>query len=119
MGGGEVKSADGGQQRCGAAESDRAEREAARDRRACVCCVFRLLLVIAAPKLPYSLEHRKQHAKPQRTDARFAVGGVPTLIHWTAAGAPGAKLGPELEAAASPAEAVALVAKFVAETRGA
>lgn len=51
-----------------------------------------------------------------RTDARFRVGGVPTLAHWPGGGGAATKMGPELEAAGSPAEAVALVAKFVADT---
>jgi hypothetical protein len=46
------------------------------------------------------------------------VGGIPTLVHWRGAGGggAGAKMGPELEDAASPQEAVALVAKFIMDT---
>lgn len=53
---------------------------------------------------------------PCRVDPRFLVGGVPTLVHWKGAGEAGEKLGSELEAASSPQEAVALVAKFIIDT---
>ncbi|GBF91444.1 hypothetical protein Rsub_04184 [Raphidocelis subcapitata] len=59
-------------------------------------------------------------AHPCRVDPRFKVGGVPTLVHWRGGGSgAGAKMGLELEDAASPQEAVGLVAKFIAETSAA
>lgn len=45
------------------------------------------------------------------------MGGVPTLVHWTLAGEAGEKLGADLENAAGPEEAVAVVAKFILDTK--
>lgn len=68
----------------------------------------------------FSVFTQSQHTIcAHRTDPRFQVGGVPTLVHWTAAGAAGSKLGGDLEDAKSPEEAVALVAKFILDTKDA
>ncbi len=54
-----------------------------------------------------------------RTDPRFTVSGVPTLVHWPGGGAAAVKLGGELEEAKSIDEAVAVVGKFILDTKGA
>lgn len=51
-----------------------------------------------------------------RHDPAIKLGGVPDLMRWTADG-PTAKLGTALEKAASPQEAVAVVAKFLLDTQ--
>jgi len=55
----------------------------------------------------------KSPEHPFRKDSKIKLTGVPTVLGWSAAG-PTARLGGELEAAASPAEAVAVVSRWLA-----
>lgn len=54
-------------------------------------------------------------ADPCRHDAKVQLGGVPDVMCW-GPGGPTAKMGKDLEKAASPAEAVAAVAAFIDTT---
>lgn len=58
----------------------------------------------------------KDPQHPLRNDPAIKLGGVPDLMRWGAEG-PTAKLGVALEKAGSPAEAVAVVAKFLLDTK--
>ncbi|KAF6252451.1 hypothetical protein COO60DRAFT_522374 [Scenedesmus sp. NREL 46B-D3] len=58
----------------------------------------------------------KDPQHPLRQDAAIQLSGVPDLMCWGADG-PTAKLGGALEKAASPGEAVGVVAKFLLDTR--
>jgi hypothetical protein len=71
-----------------------------------------------ASRQPHGCQFTLPPSPLPRTDPRFKVTGVPTLVHWLGGGRAGAKLGPELEAAKSPQEAVALVGKFLLDTAG-
>jgi hypothetical protein len=51
-----------------------------------------------------------------RQDPAIKLAGVPDLMRWSADG-PTAKLGVALEKAVSPVEAVAVVAKFLLDTK--
>jgi hypothetical protein len=57
----------------------------------------------------------KQH--PLRQHPKLRLTGIPTLLRWRSGGgsSPGARLGPELEAAGTEAEADALIRQFLAE----
>jgi len=55
---------------------------------------------------------------PARLHAGWKLTGVPTLLHWTAAGA-GQRLAGELEGASSNEAAAELVAGFISKTRAA
>lgn len=57
----------------------------------------------------------KDAGHPFRLDPALRLTGVPTLIHWVA-GAPAARLGPELEAAKTQEQAAQLIHSFVAST---
>ena len=57
----------------------------------------------------------KQH--PLRQHSALRLTGIPTVVRWHSenGGGPGARLGPELEAAATEAEADGLIAQFLAK----
>ncbi|PRW20406.1 thioredoxin Clot [Chlorella sorokiniana] len=54
----------------------------------------------------------KTPAHPLRSDARFQLGGIPTLVYWKG-GKAAAKLGAELERAPTTAAAAQVAAAFV------
>ena len=59
----------------------------------------------------------KDARHPLRLHPALRLTGIPTLVRWRseAGGSPGARLGPELEAAATEAEADRLIAGFLAQ----
>ncbi|PSC74668.1 thioredoxin Clot [Micractinium conductrix] len=60
----------------------------------------------------------KTPTHPLRTDPRFQLGGVPTLVFWSS-GLAAAKLGRELERAPTAAAAAQVAAAFVKQTAAA
>lgn len=70
--------------------------------------------VLPGPPSIYSAAW-KTPSHPLRTDARFQLSGIPTLVHWKG-GAVAAKLGAELERARTTAAAGQVAAAFIKQT---
>jgi hypothetical protein len=77
------------------------------------CCIHHSSLeTLLLPLLPFDQLLLLLLHNIFRHNSQVQLAGVPDLMRWTAEG-PTAKMGQQLENAATPEEAVALVAKFV------